>query len=120
LGIVWVALAGTGTALATGLGAVPVFLLGEHADRIRPALWGLAVGLMSVAAVVGLLRPALEQGSAVRVGTGLVIGGRSSSEADRPWRDTTFTSRACAEPTCVAPFSFSECCWCTACPRALR
>lgn len=68
------ALAGTGTALATGLGAVPVFLLGERADRIRPVLWGLAVGLMSVAAVVGLLRPALEQGSAVTVGTGLVIG----------------------------------------------
>ena len=68
------ALAGTGTALATGLGAVPVFLLGERAERLRPALWGLAIGLMSVAAVVGLLRPALEQGSAATVGAGLATG----------------------------------------------
>jgi len=40
------ALAATGTALATGLGAVPVFALGERAAALRPLLWGLAAGLM--------------------------------------------------------------------------
>ena len=63
-------LAGVGTALATGLGAIPVFALGERATVLRPALWGLAGGLMGVASVVGLLRPALQEGS-----TGAVLGG---------------------------------------------
>jgi hypothetical protein len=38
--------AGSATALATGLGAIPVFLLGSQAERLRPFLWGTAVGLM--------------------------------------------------------------------------
>ena len=53
-------LAATGTALATGLGAIPVFLLGARADALRPALWGLAGGVMAVASIVGLLKPALD------------------------------------------------------------
>src|SRR6266545_3498850 len=48
-------LAASATALATGLGAVPVFLLGARAAVVRPALWGLTVGLMTVASFVGLL-----------------------------------------------------------------
>jgi len=68
------ALAGSGTALATGLGAIPVWRLGRHAARLRPALWGLTVGLMGVAAVVGLLLPALDDGSSVAVGAGLSAG----------------------------------------------
>jgi ZIP family zinc transporter len=56
------ALAGSATALATGLGAVPVFLLGARAERLRPFLWGTAVGLMGVASIVGLLLPALDGG----------------------------------------------------------
>ena len=36
--------AGIGTALATGLGAIPVFFLGERAAILRPALLGLAAG----------------------------------------------------------------------------
>ena len=51
------AAAGTATALATGLGAVPVFMLGERAHRLRPFLWGFAAGLMAVASIVGLLAP---------------------------------------------------------------
>jgi ZIP family zinc transporter len=64
------ALAGSATALATGLGAIPVFMLGTRADRLRPFLWGTAVGLMSVASVVGLLLPALDEdgGGAVAAG----------------------------------------------------
>jgi zinc transporter, ZIP family len=68
------ALAGSGTALATGIGALPVSRLGEHAARIRPALWGLTVGLMTVASVVGLLLPALDEGSTAPVAAGLAAG----------------------------------------------
>ena len=50
-------LAGSATALATGLGAVPVFLLGARSHVLRPALWGFAAGTMAVASVVGLLLP---------------------------------------------------------------
>lgn len=68
------ALAGTATAVATGLGAIPVFLLGPRAERLRPFLWGTAVGLMGVASVVGLLLPALDEDGGASVTAGLVIG----------------------------------------------
>jgi ZIP family zinc transporter len=68
------ALAGTGTALATGLGAVPVFALGARADGLRPMLWGLAAGVMTVASVVGLLAPALDEGAFSAVAGGLLAG----------------------------------------------
>ena len=69
-------LAATATALATGLGTVPVWWLGESADRLRPALWGSTVGVMSVASVVGLLQPAIDAGS-----TGAVMGGLAAGTA---------------------------------------
>jgi ZIP family zinc transporter len=68
------ALAGSATALATGLGAVPVFLLGRRAERLRPFLWGTAVGLMGVASIVGLLLPALDESDDVAVVAGLAVG----------------------------------------------
>lgn len=69
-------LAGVGslTALATGLGAVPVFLLGPRVESLRPALWGLAIGLMGVASIVGLLMPALDEGPLPTVAAGLAVG----------------------------------------------
>jgi ZIP family zinc transporter len=67
-------LAGSATALVTGLGVVPVFLLGERADRMRPFLWGTTVGLMGVASIVGLLLPALDEGEQGTVALGLVVG----------------------------------------------
>ena len=67
-------LAGIGTALATGLGAVPVFLLGERAVALRPLLLGIAAGTMAVASVVGLLLPGFEEGSASAVIGGAVTG----------------------------------------------
>lgn len=67
-------LAGTGTALATGLGVLPVWLLGSSAQRLRPALWGVTVGVMSVASVVGLLEPALDTGSTLAVAAGFGAG----------------------------------------------
>ena len=67
-------LAGSGTALATGIGALPVSRLGAHAATVRPALWGMTVGLMTVASVVGLLLPALDEGSTGSVVAGLIAG----------------------------------------------
>ncbi|HEY1277394.1 MAG TPA: ZIP family metal transporter [Thermoleophilaceae bacterium] len=72
--VVLLAAAGCATALATGLGAVPVFMLGSRAERLRPLLWGLTVGLMGVASVVGLLLPAFDEGSAEAASIGLLTG----------------------------------------------
>ena len=66
--------AGSATALATGLGALPVAWLGQRAHDLRPAMWGLTVGLMTVASVVGLLIPALDEGSAMSVAGGTAAG----------------------------------------------
>jgi zinc transporter, ZIP family len=67
-------LAATATALATGLGAVPVFFLGERAATLRPGLLGFAVGTMGVASIVGLLLPALDEGSTVDAVVGTALG----------------------------------------------
>ena len=68
-------LAASATALATGLGAVPVFALGDQrAQALKPGLLGLAGGVMAVAAVAGLLMPAWEEGEPVEVLGGVAIG----------------------------------------------
>ena len=67
-------LAASGTALATGLGAIPVFFLGERAARLAPLLLGVAAGVMGVASIAGLLIPALDEGSAAAVVGGLAAG----------------------------------------------
>jgi ZIP family zinc transporter len=67
-------IAACGTALATGLGAIPVFLLGARARQLAPILLGFAAGVMLVAAVVGLLVPAAEEGSSAEVIAGLAVG----------------------------------------------
>ena len=72
--VVLLALAASATALATGLGAVPVFFMGTRAEGLRPILLGTAIGAMSVASVVGLLKPALEEGSVGSVAAGFVVG----------------------------------------------
>jgi ZIP family zinc transporter len=72
--IVVLLLAAAATALATGLGAIPVFLLGSRARELTPLLLGFAAGVMGVAAVAGLLVPATEEGSAAEVIGGLAIG----------------------------------------------
>jgi ZIP family zinc transporter len=66
--------AASATALATGLGAIPVWMLGERAERLRPALTGLAAGVMAVAAVAGLLLPASREGSGLEVAAGAAVG----------------------------------------------
>src|SRR5687767_3613817 len=66
--------AATGTAVATGLGAIPVFLLGERAAELKPLLLGFAAGVMAVASVAGLLLPALDEGSMIDAALGTALG----------------------------------------------
>jgi ZIP family zinc transporter len=66
--------AGTGTALATGIGAVPVFFLGHRSEELRPVLWGFAAGTMGVVSILGLLVPGLDEGSVADAALGLAIG----------------------------------------------
>lgn len=75
--------AGALTALATGLGAVPVFLLGSRAARLHAVLAWVAVTVMTAASVFGLLLPALGDGSAAAVAVGVVAGGLFVSLARR-------------------------------------
>jgi ZIP family zinc transporter len=72
--VVVLLLAACGTALATGLGAIPVFLLGRRAAALTPPLLGFAAGVMGVAAVAGLLIPAFQEGSVAAVVVGLATG----------------------------------------------
>jgi zinc transporter, ZIP family len=67
-------IAGTATALATGVGAIPVFALGTRVEVLRPALWGFAAGTMGVASVVGLLLPAIDEGTKVEIVGGAAAG----------------------------------------------
>lgn len=67
-------LAASATALATGIGAIPVFLFGERTKRLTPLLLGFAAGVMGVAAIAGLLMPAMDEGSGLEVVGGLAIG----------------------------------------------
>ena len=67
-------LAASATTLATGLGAIPVFWLGGRASAWQPALYGLAAGAMTVASIVGLLKPGLDEGSAAAVLSGVAVG----------------------------------------------
>ena len=72
--VVVLTLAAGATALATGLGAVPVFLMGRRAEVLRPILLGVSIGAMTVASLLGLLKPALEEGSIASVVLGFAAG----------------------------------------------
>jgi ZIP family zinc transporter len=72
--LVTLSLAATATAVVTGLGAVPVFFLGERAATLRPWLLGFAAGVMAVASIVGLLLPALDEGSGEDAVVGTALG----------------------------------------------
>lgn len=74
------------TTFATGLGVVPVALLGERAQRSAPLLLGLASGVMLVAAIVGLLLPAIDEGSTSEVVGGLIAGALFLVVAERAFK----------------------------------
>ena len=67
-------LVATLTAFATALGVIPVWALGSDAERWRPGLTGFAGGAMAVAAIVGLLEPALDRGTLLEVASGFLAG----------------------------------------------
>jgi ZIP family zinc transporter len=67
-------LVASGTAFATGLGVIPVALLGQRAAALRPTLLAIAAGTMLVAAIAGLLAPAFRQGSALEALAGTAAG----------------------------------------------
>jgi ZIP family zinc transporter len=62
------------TAIATGLGVIPVAILGERAAALRPFLLGIAAGVMAVASVIGLIAPGLDDGTPAEVWGGVLIG----------------------------------------------
>jgi ZIP family zinc transporter len=67
-------LAASATALATGIGAIPVWLLGARAAELTPFLLGVAAGVMGVASIVGLLVPAADEGTFWELLAGLAVG----------------------------------------------
>ena len=72
--VVVLLLAASATAVATGIGAVPVFYLGDRAGQLTPLLIGFAAGVMGVASIAGLLIPAAEEGSLIDLLLGLAAG----------------------------------------------
>jgi ZIP family zinc transporter len=72
--LVLVFVAGLITALATGLGAIPFFLVDDFSDRWNVALWGVASGIMVAASLFGLVREGLAYGSSILLVPGLLAG----------------------------------------------
>ncbi|WP_435067147.1 ZIP family metal transporter [Haloplanus sp. C73] len=73
--VVFVFAAGLVTALATGLGAIPFFLVADVSDRWNVALWGLASGIMVSASIFGLIFEGLSAADTpLEIVPGLVAG----------------------------------------------
>ena len=69
--------AGLITALATGLGAIPFFLVDDIGDRWNVILWGFASGIMLSASLFGLILEGLQNGGSspyLKLGAGLLTG----------------------------------------------
>ncbi|WP_135303899.1 ZIP family metal transporter [Haloarcula amylovorans] len=81
--VAFVFVAGLLTALATGLGAIPFFLVEEFSDRWNVVLWGLASGIMVAASLFGLVREGLAYGSPILLVPGLLAGVALVEVADR-------------------------------------
>jgi len=74
--LVVVFLAGLATALATGLGALPFFLVDDVSERWNVALWGVASGIMISASIFGLMNEGLaaSEGFPTVLLAGVVVG----------------------------------------------
>ncbi len=75
--LVLVFVAGLLTAFATGLGALPFFVLSDVSDRWNVVLWGVASGIMVSASVFGLVGEGLAEAEGTPVpalGTTLPLG----------------------------------------------
>ncbi len=68
-------LAAAATAVATGVGVIPVALLGPRVAEQRALMLGATAGVMSVASIAGLLIPAFDEGGTLlQVTVGLLAG----------------------------------------------
>jgi ZIP family zinc transporter len=72
--LVYLVAAGLVTALACGVGAIPVMFFHDQLGRLRPVLQGAAIGLMVAASVTGLLRPAWRSGGPASAAAGFLVG----------------------------------------------
>jgi ZIP family zinc transporter len=66
--------AGLVTALATGLGVLPFFLVGDVSLRWNVTLWGLASGIMVSASLFGLIFEGLNNGTPIEIAIGMILG----------------------------------------------
>ncbi|MGM0372587.1 MAG: ZIP family metal transporter [Halobacteriota archaeon] len=66
--------AGLVTAIATGVGALPFFLVDDIPRRWNVLLWGLASGIMVAASVFGLLKEGLAAGTVQELLPGVLVG----------------------------------------------
>jgi ZIP family zinc transporter len=80
------------TALATGVGALPVLVIRNISDAVRDTLLGFGAGVMLAASFFSLLKPALDSGTQIAgspvggvliVAAGVVIGAAVLMAADR-------------------------------------
>jgi ZIP family zinc transporter len=71
---VFVFVAGFITALATGVGALPFFLVEDISERWNVILWGLASGIMVSASLFGLILEGLQYGNEILMIPGLLTG----------------------------------------------
>ncbi|MFB6111901.1 MAG: ZIP family metal transporter [Halobacteriaceae archaeon] len=81
--LTFVFLAGLVTALATGLGALPFFIVDDVSDRVNVGLWGLASGIMVAASLFGLFDKGLAAGTVMEVAGGAGAGVLLVELADR-------------------------------------
>lgn len=72
--LAFIFIAGFITALATGLGALPFFVVDSISNRLTVILWGLAAGIMAAASGFGLLNEARNYGTPFEIGIGVAIG----------------------------------------------
>ncbi|QGN07410.1 ZIP family metal transporter [Halorhabdus sp. CBA1104] len=90
--------AGLITALATGLGAIPFFLVDDISDRWYVGLWGLASGIMLAASLFGLIMEGLSAGGTlIEVAVGMLAGVLLVIVAHRVLDDTDFDPKEYAE-----------------------
>lgn len=79
----FVFVAGLVSAVTTGLGAIPFFVVEDVDARWTVRLWGLASGIMLVASLGGLVTEGLARGTTMQVGVGLACGAVLVVIADR-------------------------------------
>lgn len=85
--LAFVFIAGLITALATGIGALPFFIVSDISRRWTVYLWGLASGIMVSASVFGLIIEAEAFKSPLLASIGVVIGILIVEVADRILED---------------------------------